>query len=1005
MANDRFAKIAAAHIEKDEKGLITPKPPLNESEELILTTYLPEHDYFPMHKMTTAEELTGELEKLREIYHPYMRSYSPAPKIHRKRQCLDTFDWRLETPEDKGNLQAVMSGGGAWECVTIPHYGGPIGVAAAYYRTEFILEEDFFQTGNLFICFMGADYKAHVFVNGCYAGSHEGFFAPFEFDITKMAKRGVNSLLVRLENDNIQMGCDEFYVEKILTGDKIYAATGPGWDDPEMGWHHCPPGMGLYQQVYLEVRNQLHIQDIFVRTLNTEGDAEAWVDVYFTENDAVDIEFGLSVYGKNFEHTEFEELRFTPQVEKQGRMQSLKAEKGYNRFIIPFKIENPKLWSPQTPWLYDISIDLYSGGVQNDSMCGHFGVRTFEQQTENEPKGMFYLNGKPIRLRGANTMGFEQQEVMQGNFDRLRDDILLAKLCNMNFLRLTQRPVQSEIYDYCDMLGIMIQTDLPMFGTVRINQFCEVIRQAGEMERLIRSHPCCVVSSYINEPMPECNGMPHRQVDRATMMRLFEAADSVTHLYNPDRVIKHVDGDYDPPACSMPDNHCYTLWYSGHGIDIGRLIRGYWQKVLGGWYYGCGEFGAEGLDSEAVMHKYYPANWMPQSDDEEKTWTPSRILGAQTGRMHRNFFDTPHNLTDWVGRSQEHQSLATKLMTEAFRRDRRMVSFAIHLFIDAFPSGWMKTIMDCERNPKKAYFAYRDALSPVLASLRSDRLTCFAYEKVKVEAWVCNDTCERIKAIMKCVVECNGEKLFSREEQVETGECTSEIVANLVFNSPSVDKRKSMIVRMGLLDENGIIMHDTSLAIEVFPPIDTNGIKACPIGNTANRVLEKLKINQSPLQSTQTFLISDLEDYYANSDFIEQKVRREGAVAIFMSLPPGEHILLGERITVKKSCSPHHFLSRNTGHELVKGYREFDFRFWYDQEKDMITPIADTTLRCDFMRPILLCGGDDRWEYAAAEMICDKGRVIVCQAILDSHIKNPVAADFICRMLRYKDLY
>jgi hypothetical protein len=104
-----------------------------------------------------------------------------------------------------------------------------------------------------------------------------------------------------------------------------------------------------------------------------------------------------------------------------------------------------------------------------------------------------------------------------------------------------------------------------------------------------------------------------------------------------------------------------------------------------------------------------------------------------------------------------------------------------------------------------------------------------------------------------------------------------------------------------------------------------------------------------------------------------------------MSLPPGEHILLGERITVKKSCSPHHFLSRNTGHELVKGYREFDFRFWYDQEKDMITPIADTTLRCDFMRPILLCGGDDRWEYAAAEMTCGKGRVIVCQAILESY--------------------
>ena len=41
-------------------------------------------------------------------------------------------------------------------------------------------------------------------------------------------------------------------------------------------------------------------------------------------------------------------------------------------------------------------------------------------------------------------------------------------------------------------------------------------------------------------------------------------------------------------------------------------------------------------------------------------------------------------------------------MTEAFRRDDRMNTFAIHLFIDAFPAGWMKTIMDVERHPKPA---------------------------------------------------------------------------------------------------------------------------------------------------------------------------------------------------------------------------------------------------------------------------------------------------------------
>ena len=45
--------------------------------------------------------------------------------------------------------------------------------------------------------------------------------------------------------------------------------------------------------------------------------------------------------------------------------------------------------------------------------------------------------------------------------------------------------------------------------------------------------------------------------------RFFTAADQIILSINPDRVIKPVDGDYDPPAAGLPDNHCYTLWYVG----------------------------------------------------------------------------------------------------------------------------------------------------------------------------------------------------------------------------------------------------------------------------------------------------------------------------------------------------------------------------------------------------------------------------------------------------------
>ena len=119
-----------------------------------------------------------------------------------------------------------------------------------------------------------------------------------------------------------------------------------------------------------------------------------------------------------------------------------------------------------------------------DALACSFGMRTFRQDEESKPKGKFYLNGREIRLRGANTMGHLERCVMEGNLDQLRDDILLAKLTNMNFLRLTQRPVHREVYDMCDRLGLLLQTDMPMFATVRRNQLLEVVRQCSRMERM-----------------------------------------------------------------------------------------------------------------------------------------------------------------------------------------------------------------------------------------------------------------------------------------------------------------------------------------------------------------------------------------------------------------------------------------------------------------------------------------------------------------------------------------
>ena len=136
----------------------------------------------------------------------FLQNLAPEFESLRSRKNLEEFDWKIETDADKNNFLNILQGKGNWEKVTIPHYGPPLGKAATWYKTEFQVQEKPVKDQSLFICFKGVDYKAHIFINGSFIGSHEGFFAPFEFEITDYVNKGANSLLIKVENDFICMG-------------------------------------------------------------------------------------------------------------------------------------------------------------------------------------------------------------------------------------------------------------------------------------------------------------------------------------------------------------------------------------------------------------------------------------------------------------------------------------------------------------------------------------------------------------------------------------------------------------------------------------------------------------------------------------------------------------------------------------------------------------------------------------------------------------------------------
>lgn len=990
---DTFAAIGAQQGNPQREKLQELPPLPNPAPIIPWQPHQPDLAFAPGDRIQTHEELAPILDQLRQHAARFEANLAPPLSLVWQRRKLTEFDWRIARPEDWQDFPAVLAGEGPWETVTIPHYGEPLGPASTFYRTTFHVSAEDLAGRSLFLHFRGVDYRAHVFLNGNFLGSHEGFFAPFDFMANPCARVGDNVLLVRVDNDFTCLGESQHHEAPNIDGDKIYAATNQGYDEPRSGWHHCPPGMGIYQDVWLESRPPLHLTDLFIRPLSSLDQAEAWIEVNHTLADPtpVPLRLSLSVFGQNFALS---------LVEDHACGDELQAGPGRNYYRFAFDVPDGRLWTPEEPWLYQAQVSLQHNGQVVDQRARQFGMRTFCFDETTSPKGEPRLNGQAIRLRGANTMGHEQQCVMRGDLDQLREDLLLAKAAHMNFLRFTQRPVQAEVYEMCDRLGLMAQTDLPLFAHLRRHQFAEAVRQAQEMERLVRAHPSNIYVSYINEPFPATwRSMAHRRLHRDELERFFRAATEAIRVLNPDRAIKPVDGDYDPPAPGLPDNHCYTYWYLGHGIDAGKLHRGYWQPIKPDWQYGCGEFGAEGLDSREILEEFCPAEWLPQSGCQEADWSPSAIAKAQLGKFHLMFFDRPTSLDGWIAASRAHQAHAIRQMTEAFRRDARNVSCAIHLFIDAWPTGWMKTIVDVQRQPKPAYFAYREALTPLMVNVRTDRDRYTSNEEMSFEFWICHDRGPRPEsATLRWQLELEGTVLHVQEHPAQIPLVSSQRQGLWSMLVPEVEQRTAATLRLSLWSE-GNMLHDSALELEVFPRVEAITIPVDVVGSADGPAQRLTQAHDLPLdREANLLLIDDLEAYLQSAAAINRRIA-QGARVLFLELPEGEHQIADKVVTIAPvSMHPRFFVSRQTDHPLVDSFQPQDFSWWYDPDLDRVAPLLETTCRAAGAKSVLKTSasgwGEEVDEPASAvvEWTHGQGQIFIVQLQFANRTRhNPTA--------------
>ncbi len=1007
---DIFAAIGLGPAPAQRPQLEEKLPPSLPPLEVESSKSNPGVEFPHRHVMRTREEFRSALAELKKHYAPYLENHTPSAASTREKLELDDFQFRMEEQEDFKDISRVWRGEGVWSSVNIPDYRGPVGWWAGYYRKVFRVPERVTAKPAIFLRFGACDYRCQVYLNGRAVAMHEGYFAPFEADVTAYIRRdSENVLVVRIENQSIMLGVNS-WAGPDVDGDKIYAAVGPGWDDPAVGWHACPPGAGLWQKAFLEGRPALAVTSVFVRPNLKQKSVEVRVEVNQRETLNRDVDLRLSIYPCNFRGEVVENLEVHAEP----------AGPGSTEYRARIRMGEFRTWAPETPWLYTLRVVIRPrAGGPPDVYDVQFGMREFTIDETSAIKGTLYLNGEPVILRGANTMGHFEVAVMKGDSDQLIEDILIGKLAHMNYFRLTQSPVQPEVYDMCDRLGMMVQTDLPLFGYLRRPQLEEAIRQAGEMEKLIRNHPSNIMISYINEPSSaERANKAHRHLTRPELELFFRAASAVVHAYNPDRVIKPVDGDYDPPAPGLPDNHIYSAWYGSHAVPIGKFIRGYWVAAKPGWKQGSGEYGIEGLEDAETMFQHYPKAWLPASVDEK--WNPDRIPFAQTWTMHDSWFDTQDTMRGWIAASQAHQAWGVRAMTRAFRRQSdRIVSTAVHLLIDAWPSGWMKALVDADRRPKPAYFEFRDALTPLMVDIRTDRTRYFAGEPLALEFWICNDRTARFpRGQLVWEVWRGGERIFAQSAPSAIPSLGASFQGYFRYQTPMVTGREKLTIRLGLKTPDGTLVHDTETEVEVFPQLDksrnkglTAGIVGKPEGRAwklaASLGLRAQMFEPGPLPLV---VVDQVDAYEMVRGALLAWVTR-GGTALFLEQEPGSVWRLEKgKVTVKRMRG-REFVSRKTGHPIISSFQPFDFSYWYDREKDYVEYVATSYLEGESLKPVLLTAeaarpGDPNPKRksmpVSAELPLGRGRLIFTQLKATERIGyEPAAAAYYQAILEY----
>lgn len=268
--------------------------------------------------------------------------------------------------------------------------------------------------------FGAVDWKADVWVNGISVGSHTGGYTPFSFDITAALAKGENTLRVRVWDPT----------------DEGYQPRGKQVNNPNGIWY--TPVSGIWQTVWLEAVPQQYIRE--VRTTPDLDRKTFRVEVPVCNAQPGDL-VEITLYDGGAE---------------------VASARALNGATVELTLADPKCWSPDSPFLYDMKVALLRNGRRIDAVESYAAMRKFSTLRDKNGIVRLALNNKPLFQFGPLDQGWWPDGLYTAPTDEaLAFDVIKAKELGYNMIRKHVKVEPARWYYHCDKAGMIVWQDMP----------------------------------------------------------------------------------------------------------------------------------------------------------------------------------------------------------------------------------------------------------------------------------------------------------------------------------------------------------------------------------------------------------------------------------------------------------------------------------------------------------------------------------------------------------------